>query len=68
MGILEASEKSMESVLWTGFLFLKVPHVRRHCRLVLSNDKIILSLKVMKSRTTIQDSFQPNIVVLKVVL
>ena len=67
MGILEAPEKSMESVLWTGFLFLKVQHVR-HYRVVLGNDKIILSLKVMKSRTTFQDSFQPNIVVLKVVL
>ena len=41
MGILEAPEKSMESVLWTGFLFLKVQHVRRHCRLVLGNDEII---------------------------
>ena len=66
MGILEAPEKSMESVLWTGFLFLKVQHVRRHCRLFLNNDKI--SLEVMKSRTTFQDSFQPNIAVLKVVL
>ncbi|XP_015753324.1 PREDICTED: mediator of RNA polymerase II transcription subunit 24-like [Acropora digitifera] len=44
VGILEAPEKSMESVLWTGFLFLKVPAV----------------LLILESRLQVANQLQPT--------
>ncbi|XP_015753279.1 PREDICTED: mediator of RNA polymerase II transcription subunit 24-like [Acropora digitifera] len=44
VGILEAPEKSMELVLWTGFLFLKVPAV----------------LLILESRLQVANQLQPT--------